>query len=462
MAWRNVAGLSMVGLVSMLGASVGGCGSDDSSGAGTGGSAATGGTGGSGGSGGGASGSGGSGGGTAGSGGGTAGSGGGAGQSGLFDCSPASGSVPGLKLTSYATGFSSPTLATAPLGDAERLFVGERNGRIQIVKAGVTLGQPFLDITERVTGGGERGLLGLAFHPNFAQNGRFFVHYTGNGTTAPTGDTVISEFSSSGDSGDKSSEKVLLTVKQPEGNHNGGSIEFRPGDGARLYIALGDGGGGGDGHGTIGNGQALDTMLGKILRIDVDAAPASGKKYALPGDNMSGGGALEEIWSYGLRNPFRTTFDACTGDMYIGDVGQNKIEEIDVEPAASKAGTNWGWRVMEGSECFNPANGCDKSGKALPAAEYTHSKGCSVAGGYVYRGSKIPGLRGVYLYADYCSGNFWRFTWDGSAATAASEITSDINSGNAVKNISSFGQDGTGELYVVELNAGNIYRIEAD
>jgi glucose/arabinose dehydrogenase len=459
MAWRGVAGVSVVGVASIVGALVFGCGGDDSAGPGTGGSGATSGSGGNGGSGG-TSGSGGSGGGGGSSG--SGGSGGGAGQTGLFDCSPGSGSFPNLKLTSYATGFSSPTLASAPLGDTDRLFVGERAGRVQIVKAGTTLGQPFLDIADRVTGGGERGLLGMAFHPDYATNGRFFVHYTGNGKTAPTGDTVISEFTASGDSADESSEKVLLTVKQPEGNHNGGSIEFRPGDGSRLYIALGDGGGGGDVHGTIGNGQALDTLLGKILRIDVDAAPAGGKKYAVPGDNMSGGGALEEIWSYGLRNPFRTTFDACTGDMYIGDVGQNKIEEIDVEASSAKAGTNWGWRVMEGSECFNPASGCDKSGKALPVAEYPHSKGCSVAGGYVYRGSKIPGLRGVYLYADYCSGNFWRLTWNGTAAVDAGEITSEINPGNAVKNISSFGQDGTGELYVVDLNAGVIHKIEAE
>ncbi len=177
---------------------------------------------------------------------------------------------------------------------------------------------------------------------------------------------------------------------------------------------------------------------------------------------MSGGSTAKEIWSYGLRNPWKMTFDACTGDMYIGDVGQNKIEEIDVEAANAKSGTNWGWRVMEGTECFNPSSGCDKSGKVLPAAEYTHSKGCSVNGGYVYRGSAIPGLRGTYLYNDYCSGNFWRFTWDGTTAKDAQEITSDINPGTSLKNISGFGQDGTGELYVIGLNNGEIYKIEAE
>lgn len=434
-----------------------GCGSDDDGG---GGPADGGNSGGSSGTGGGASGSGGNG--AAGTGG-TSGSGGvgGAGGATLFDCSPASGTVPNLKLTPYATGLSSPTVGTAPLGDAERLFVAERGGQIQIVKAGAKLAQPFLNISDRIAAGGERGLLGLAFHPNYATNGRFFVHYSGNGKTAPTGDTVISEFSASGDIADDTSEKVLLTVPQPEGNHNGGSIEFRPGDGGRLYIALGDGGGAGDVHGTDGNGQNLDTLLGKILRIDVDAAPAGGLKYAIPAGNMSGAGTRAELWSYGLRNPWKTTFDVCTGDMYIGDVGQGKIEEIDVEPAGSASGTNWGWRVMEGSSCYEGTS-CDKSGKKLPVAEYTHAKGCSVTGGYVYRGSKIPGLRGVYIYADYCSGNFWRLTFNGTTAVDASEITSDINPGTALKNISSFGQDGVGEVYVFGLNNGTVYRIEAE
>ncbi len=447
-----------VGLVRVLmaGGMFLGCGSDDSSGGGgTGAAAGSGGSGGTAGTGG-ASGSGGT------AGGGGAGTGGGAGQTGLFDCSPPSGGFPKLKLTPYASGFSSPTIATAPLGDATRLFVGERSGRIKIVKGGATSSQPFLDIADRVTAGGERGLLGLAFHPDFDKNGRFFVHYTGDGTTGPTGDTIISEFKATGDTADKGSETVLLVVKQPEGNHNGGAIEFRPGEPGRLYIGLGDGGGAGDKHGNPGNGQALDTMLGKILRIDVDAPPDSGKKYAIPSGNMSGGNTAKEIWSYGLRNPWKWTFDACTGDMYIGDVGQNKIEEIDVEAANAKSGTNWGWRVMEGTECFNPSSGCDKSGKALPAAEYTHSKGCSVNGGYVYRGSAIPGLRGTYLYNDYCSGNFWKFTWDGTSAKDAQEITSDINPGTSLKNISGFGQDGTGELYVIGLNNGEIYKIEAE
>lgn len=426
------------------------CGSDDSSG-GTGGSGTGGATGGSGGATGGSGGTGNA------SGGGAGGSSGGTGgTSTLFDCSPPSG-TPNLKLTEVASGLDHPLFAESPLGDTERLFVAEQPGRISILKNGTLSPDPFLDISSKLQNGGEQGLLGVAFHPGYAQNGRFFVHYSKSGS----GDTVIAEYARSAsnpEKADDASEKILLEVDQPEGNHNGGAIHFGP-DGM-LYIGLGDGGGAGDQHGTIGNGQALDTHLGKLLRLDVDN-PSGGKNYGIPSGNMTSGGALPEIWSYGLRNPWRWSFDACTGDMYIGDVGQNAIEEIDVEPKGKGSGTNWGWRQMEGSACYQPSSGCDKSGKELPVAEYSHSDGCSVTGGYVYRGKKIPALRGTYLYADYCSSRFWSFQYSGGAANAKAEITSDITSAGKPGQISSFGQDAVGELYVTDFD-GKVWRIDSE
>jgi glucose/arabinose dehydrogenase len=439
-------------VVVSVGVAFGACGGDDES-SGSAGSAGSAGVGGgaSGAAGVGASGSGG--------GGGTDASAGAGGATNPFDCSPASGAFPNLKLTELLAGFDRPLIAASPPGDDQRLFVGEQAGVLHVYKNGQLLPTPFLDISGRVNdAGNEQGLLGLAFHPSYAQNGRFYVHYTGK--TPLSGDTVVSEFTrstSDPDQADPSSEKLVLTVDQPESNHNGGSIEFRNG---LLFLGLGDGGGGGDQHGTIGNGQSLSTLLGKILRIDPDA-PAGGKQYGIPSGNMSGAGVLPEIWSYGLRNPYRFSFDACTGDLYMADVGQNKIEEIDVEPAGAASGLNYGWRVMEGSQCFNPATGCDTSGKVLPAAEYDHTKGCSVTGGYVYRGSAIPGLRGYYLYADFCSGNFWRFRWDGAQAQELSEITGEINPGG-IGAISSFGQDAKGELYVTSFSGGKLFRIDAE
>ena len=398
--------------------------------------------------------------------GGTAGTGGGTGGTATFNCTAATGATGNLKLTTVASGYSTPLLAKSPKGDGARLFVVQKNGRILLIKNGSKVTTPFLDISGRVTtNANERGLLGLAFHPNFASNARFYVHYSsGNSATAPVGDTVISEFvagtkaspNASSDTADPSSEKVLLTVSQPFTNHNGGSIEFKPTDGSRLYIALGDGGSGGDPQ---NNGQKLTTLLGKMLRIDVDTT-SSGKQYGIPGGNMTGGGALPELWSYGLRNPYRISFDACNGNMYIADVGQNQWEEINVEPANSASGKNYGWRVMEASKCFNPSSGCDQSGKVLPVAEYPHSQGCSVTGGYVYRGSKIPWLRGTYIYADYCSGRFWTFEWTGGAAASKQEITSDINPGTSVKSITSFGQDAHGELYITA--GGSVRRIDPE
>ena len=252
---------------------------------------------------------------------------------------------------------------------------------------------PFLDISGRISSGGERGLLGLAFHPQFAANRRFFVNYTN-----PRGDTHVAEFqAASADDTDPGSERLLLTVAQPFANHNGGGLAFDAS--GRLLIALGDGGSGGD---PLGNGQRLDTLLGKILRVDVDAAAP----YAVPTDNPFRGtaGAAPEIWAHGLRNPFRIAVDRPTGDLYIGDVGQGRIEEIDVGLASRRGGENYGWNVTEGSQCYSPASGCDRTGLTPPVYEYTHAEGCAVTGGVVYRGCRMPELAGTYFFGDYLHG----------------------------------------------------------
>ena len=396
--------------------------------------------------------------------GGTGGAGAVAGGSGDFDCTePASGS-PSLQLTEIDSGYDRPLFVTSPPGDASRLFVLEQRGVIHIIENGSRLEQPFLDIEAKVrSAGNEQGLLGFAFHPAYETNGRFFVHYSAaGGAGLDAGDTVIAEYARSSANRNlaDTTETVLLTVGQPEANHNGGSIEFSPRDGF-LYIGLGDGGGAGDDHGGVGNGQNLGTLLGKILRIDIDSTSA-GKPYGIPAGNLIDGGALPEIWDYGLRNPWRISFDACTGDLYTGDVGQGEVEEIDVEPAG-QGGKNYGWRLREGSQCYNPRASCDPANMTtLPVAEYGHGADCSVTGGYVYRGSAIAALRGTYLYADFCSGKFWSFRYVDGQASGLREITDDINP-DGVTQISSFGQDSQGELYVTAFTGGGpVYRIDAE
>jgi glucose/arabinose dehydrogenase len=387
---------------------------------------------------------------------------------GVFDCSAPTGEVPDLELREIQGGFTRPLLAVSPPGDKVRLFVLEQRGRILILKDDLLSETPFLDIVSKVQSGGpadnERGLLALAFHPQYETNGRFFIHYSTRATgDLGNGDTVVAEYKVSADDPDVAdpTEKVLLTYDQPEVNHNGGSIEFSPKDGF-LYIGLGDGGGGGDGHGAIGNGQLLSTLLGKILRIDVDKA-GDGKPYAIPPGNMTGTDVAPEIVAYGLRNPWRMTFDPCTGDLFVGDVGQNEIEEIDVVPAG-KSGNNYGWRLLEGNNCFNPQNDCDPDNATVrPITQYANpGDGCSVTGGYVYRGSAIPGLRGKYLYADFCTGRFWMLDYANGAASNVVDITSDLNPVPGLNNISSFGQDGSGELYVTTFDGGSVFRIEAE
>ncbi len=396
----------------------------------------------------------------------TSGSGGGAGLDPLKDCGVATApSVPELALTEVVSGLTRPVYLTQPRGEASRLFVVEKPGTIRIVVDGVLAAEPFLDIepdvSERYQ---EMGLLGLAFHPGYATNGRFYVYYsTLQGGMAHI--SRVSEYSVSSsdpDRADPASARVLLEVNQPEDNHNGGDLEFGP-DGF-LYIGLGDGGGAGDQHGADGNGQNLETLLGKILRLDVDGR-GSGQysAYAIPSGNLARDGARPEIWSYGLRNPWRYSFDACTGDMYIGDVGQSALEEVDFAPA-NAGGRNYGWRLMEGDRCYNPEAGCDAAAQnlVLPIATYGREVGQSITGGYVYRGSSIPSLRGTYIYADYSSARFFALrVAAGAVVQAQTDISSNLNTGGDVDAITSFGQDSAGELYVLSFG-GSVYRIDAE
>jgi len=344
-----------------------------------------------------------------------------------------------------ASGFRDPLdLQSAP-GDRERLYVVEQGGRIQIILSGQVQQTPFLDIADRIGTGGERGLLGLAFHPDFSSNRRFYVNYTNR-----SGDTHLAEFQAvSADQADAATERVLLVVPQPFSNHNGGAVAF--GSDGFLYVALGDGGSGGD---PLGAGQDLDTFLGKILRIDVD----SGAPYAVPSDNplLSTGGALPEIWAYGLRNPFRMSFDRATGDLYIGDVGQSRLEEIDVGFASRGGGENYGWNITEGTLCFNPGSGCDISGITMPVLEYGHGEGCSVTGGVVYAGCRMPDLVGTYFYGDFCSAFVRSFRLVSGAVTEPRDWTAGLEGIGA---ISSFGTDAEGEIYVVDYD-GEVYRLE--
>jgi glucose/arabinose dehydrogenase len=357
---------------------------------------------------------------------------------------PADGPVP-VALQEVAAGLSFPVYLTAPPGDP-RLFILEKTGAVRVVKDGALLPTPFLDLSTRVSGGSEQGLLGLAFDPAYASNGRFIVHYTD-----VSGNTTVSAYRVSAadpDRADPASEAVLLTVEQPFPNHNGGQIVFGP-DGM-LYIGLGDGGGGGD---PGGRGQSLADLLGDILRVDV----ASGTAYTVPADNPFVGqaGARPEVWSYGLRNPWRFSFDAATGDLYIADVGEGAWEEVDVVTAAAGAGRggNFGWNVMEGRHCYASPS-CAPSQFTVPVLEYSHASGCSITGGYVYRGAAIPALQGHYFYADFCSGWVRSFRFqDGQAIEPFQWPT--LTPGGQVP---SFGQDAAGELYVMNAG-GKVFRI---
>jgi glucose/arabinose dehydrogenase len=344
------------------------------------------------------------------------------------------------------SGLDQPMFATAPAGDA-RLFVVERAGRIAIVQGGARSATPFLDISARVGTAGEGGLLSMAFDPQYAANGFFYVFFT-----ETTGDIAIERFQVSAADPDRAGTAALRILSIPHGsfsNHNGGLVRFGP-DGF-LYIGTGDGGGGGD---PLGSGQNLDTLLGKLLRIDVSNASAAAP-YAIPASNPMRGQANRrpEIWAYGLRNPWRYAFDAPAGLLYIADVGQSRLEEIDVN-AATSAGLNYGWNVSEGSSCF-ATDPCDTTGITLPVLEYAHDAngGCSVIGGFVYRGNDFPEIQGRYFYSDLCSGWLRSFVFNAGAATDQREFVASMGT------VISFGEDGRKELYVITA-AGELLRVE--
>jgi glucose/arabinose dehydrogenase len=355
-----------------------------------------------------------------------------------------------IALSSFVTGFVTPVGLETPGDGSGRLFVIEQAGTIRIIQNATVLPAPFLDVSALIESGGEKGLLGLAFHPNFSADRRFFINYTRR--VGLQLQSVISEFSVSiidPNLADPTSERPLLIVNQPFDNHNGGQLAFGP-DGF-LYIGLGDGGSGGD---PFGNGQNPLVPLGKILRIDVDGPFALGKQYAIPADNpFALGGGLPEIWAYGLRNPWRFSFDRATGRLFAGDVGQGNFEEVDL----IVNGGNFGWNIMEGNHCYPPGSSCNSAGLILPITEYAHDAagGTAIIGGFVYRGTLIPGLVGHYIFGDLSSGHIWGLQ--------------EISPGNWQQTllfthnltVSAFGQDSAGELYLVDYVNGAVLNIRA-
>lgn len=361
--------------------------------------------------------------------------------------------TPPLTFDEFLFGFSSPVYITHAPDDFERLFVVEQRGTIQIVRNDAILPSPFLDIQSQVEFGGEEGLLGMAFHPDFPASPWVYVYYIESGTD----DTVVSRFNvppGTPDDADEASEFEILRFSQPFDNHNGGWIGFSPLDGY-LYISSGDGG---INCGPGNPSQDLNSLLGKILRIDVDG----GSPYAIPGDNpFVGAPGLDEIWSYGFRNPWRCAFDQETGDFFVGDVGEGNREEIDYQPGTSSGGENYGWDCKEGSECSsisgcsNPGCGCGDGMLVDPVAEHDHGAGCSITGGEVYRGCRISGMAGTYFYSDWCSGTVWSF-----------RMVNGVREDFQVQSFSfggfgptSFGRDAYGELYACNSGAGSISRI---
>jgi glucose/arabinose dehydrogenase len=357
------------------------------------------------------------------------------------------GVFPAIGLRHVASGLTNPTSVTNAGDDSNRLFIAQQSGQIWILLNGTILTTPFLDISALV-GGGEGGLLGLAFHPEYPANGFFYVHYTDL-----KGTNVIARYSVSASDpnvADPNSAYTILTQEQPSTSHNGGQLAFGPE--GYLYISFGDGGCCGDPN---GNGQNLDTWLGKLLRVDInrDDFPSDPNlNYGVPVNNpfvrRSG---LDEIWAYGLRNPWRFSFDRLTGDLFVADVGENSWEEINFQLAASAEGDNYGWNVLEAMHCFDdtPPGSCDdflNGGSTLPILEYSHSLGCSVTGGYRYRGQDHPELQGIYFYGDFCSGRIWGALPQNDGTWQSEEL---LVTGF---NITTFGEDESGELYVVAYN----------
>lgn len=359
----------------------------------------------------------------------------------------------GIKTERVASGFSSPLFLTSPTGDFQRQFVVEQNSaQIKIIKNGTVLPTPFIDLNAKAQSGGEGGLLGLAFHPNYLSNGFFYVNYTNN-----SGNTVLARYIVSGnpDIADASSEFIIATINQPDTNHNGGMLAFSPNDGF-LYVFMGDGGGSND----PGNrAQSLSNVHGKIHRINVDTGasiPASNPFIGVPG--------LNTIWGYGLRNPWRASFDRLNGDLYIGDVGQGDREEVSWQSGSSNGGENYGWRCMEGTSCTGLSGcTCNAPGLTIPIHDYDSTQSdCSVTGGYVYRGASIPEINGTYFFGDFCTGKIWSFRWNGTNLTEFQDRTSELvpNIGS-INNISSFGEDAAGEIYIVD-HDGEIFKILPD
>ncbi|MBN1484145.1 MAG: PQQ-dependent sugar dehydrogenase [Chloroflexia bacterium] len=351
-----------------------------------------------------------------------------------------------LELETVLGGLEEPLLLANAGDGSGRLFVGERKGLIRIVQEGQLLPEPFLDLTDRVNAvRSEQGLLGLVFHPDYAENGYFFVSYINY-----RGDTVVNRFScdpQEPNRADPDSEVAVLLLDQPAANHNGGHLAFGP-DGY-LYVGAGDGGGEGD---VWENAQNRGTFLGAMLRLNIDVA-----LYAVPAANPFVGDAdsRPEIWAYGLRNPWRFSFDRQTGDLYIADVGQDHYEEINVQPAGSPGGENYGWPLMEGRHCYPPEEECDIGPWTPPLLEYDHGQGCAVIGGYAYRGQQFPALQGVYLFGDYCSGRIWGAGPDEQGNWRMAELLkTDLR-------ISSFGEDEDGEVYLLGLEDGTLYHLLA-
>jgi glucose/arabinose dehydrogenase len=366
--------------------------------------------------------------------------------------SPTAFAVPSataVRLEPFVVAPAAITYLTHAGDGSGRLFLVEKAGRIHLIADGRIRPTPFLDIRNRVEAdASEQGLLSVAFPPDYAATGAFYVNYTAKGG----GDTVVARYrrSADPDRADPASEQVLLRIPQPAANHNGGQLQFGP-DGY-LYIGMGDGGAAGD---PWDNAENLQVLLGKLLRIDVRPQAGTALPYAVPPDNPFLGEGADEIWAYGLRNPWRFSFDRLTGDLYIADVGQNRWEEVHVVPAGSPGGRHFGWDTLEGSHCFEPPQGCDPVGKEMPVFEYDHGQGCSITGGYVYRGRRYPALHGMYLFGDFCSGRLWGL-WrqaEGRWQTRLLLVT-DLN-------IASFGEDEAGELYVLDLDGG-VYRVAGE
>lgn len=362
----------------------------------------------------------------------------------LVACNDPASNGPPPGMLQLVGNFDNPVYLTSPPGDSARIFIVEQPGRIIVRRNDTTLARPFLDISGRITFGGEQGLLSVAFDPDFATNRRFFVYFVRGGNLRIV---RYDAAASDPDSADEATADTVLEIAHPgQDNHNGGQLQFGPDD--MLWIGTGDGGGGGD---PDENGQNKHALLGKLLRLDVSGTSG----YTIPVDNpgASDTSFAPEVWSYGLRNPWRFSFDRATGDLYIADVGQNAWEEVDVAPTAVQRGrgSNYGWNIMEGKHCY-PSDPCTNPGQ-LPLVEYSHGGGaCSISGGYVYRGSALPSLAGHYLYADFCTGNVSSFAYPSASVT---DRSAELRPGDGV---SAFGQDARGELYILQLG-GSVYKI---